>query len=64
MSMYMIFQQIRLGRSVKLGFTNIFVNNRKLHKFATTNSNFQKNVSFRHTSSYNVHVYLFSAKSR
>ena len=40
--------------------TNIFVNNRKLHKFATTNSNFKKNIDyFRNASSHNVHVYQF-----
>ena len=42
--MYIIFQQIRVSRSVKLVLTNIFANNRKLHKFATTNSNFKKNI--------------------
>ena len=61
--MYMIFQQIRVSRSVKPVLTNIFANNCKLHKFATTNSNFEKNDYFRHASSYNVHVYQFSAKS-
>ena len=34
--------------------------NRKLHKFATTNGNFEKNEYFRHTSSYNIHVDQFS----
>ena len=43
--------------------TNIFANNRKLHKFATSNSNFEKIDYFRHVSKYNVHVYQFSAKS-
>ena len=57
--MYMIF----LANSVKLVVTNIFANNRKLHKFATTNSNFNKNDYFRHASSCNVQVYQFSAKS-
>ena len=33
----------------------------KLHKFATTNSNIRKIDYFRHASSYNVHVYQFSA---
>ena len=33
--MYMIFQQIRVSRSVKLVLTNIFANNRKLCKFAS-----------------------------
>ena len=61
--MYMIFQQIRVSRSVKLVFTNIFANNCKLHKVAPTNSNFERNDYFRHASSYNVHVANFSAKS-
>ena len=43
--------------------TNIFANNRKLHKFATTNSNFEKIDYFRHVSKYNEQVYQFSAKS-
>ena len=55
--MYMIFQQIRVGRLVKLVLTNIFANNRKLHKFVTTNSNFEKKIYFRHASSCNLHVY-------
>ena len=41
--MYINFQQIRVSRSVKTVLTNIFANNRTLHKFATTNSNFEKN---------------------
>ena len=41
------FQQIyRVSRSVKTVHTNIFANNRKLHKFATTNSIFFKNRHF------------------
>ena len=34
------FQQNRVSRSVKTVHTNIFAKNRKLHKFATTNSKF------------------------
>ena len=37
--MYINFQQTR---SVQTVHTNIFANNRNLHKFATTNSNFEK----------------------
>ena len=33
------FQQPRVSRSVQTVHTNIFANNRNLHKFATTNSN-------------------------
>ena len=35
------FQQTRVSNSVQNVHTNIFVNNRNLHKFATTNSNFE-----------------------
>ena len=31
--------------------TNLFAKTRKLHKFATTNSNFEKKKIFRHASS-------------
>ena len=41
--MYINFQQTRVSRSVQTVHTNIFAYNRKLHKFATTNSNFEKN---------------------
>ena len=40
--MYINFQQSRVSRSVQTVHTNIFANNRNLHKFATTNSNFEK----------------------
>ena len=36
------FQQTRVSRSVQTVHTNIFANNRKLHKFTTTNNNFEK----------------------
>ena len=59
--MYINFQQTR---SVQTVHTNIFANNRNLHKCTTTNSNFEKKRRlFRHASSYNVHVYQFLAKS-
>ena len=61
--MYINFQQICVSRSVKTVLTNIFAKNRKLHKFATTNSNFEIIDYFRHASLYSVHVYEFSAKS-
>ena len=41
--MYINFQQTRVSRSVETVHTNIFANNRNLHIFATTNSNFDKN---------------------
>ena len=40
--MHINFQQNRLSRSVKTVHTNLFAKNCKLHKFATTNSNFKK----------------------
>ena len=49
--MYIDFQQNRVCRSVKTVLTNLFAKNCKLHKFATTNSNFEKINSFRHESS-------------
>ena len=39
--MYINFQQNRDSRSVKTVLTNLFTNNRKLHKLATCNSNFE-----------------------
>ena len=39
--MYINFQQNRVSRSVKTMHTNIFANNRKLHKFETCSSNFE-----------------------
>ena len=41
--MYINFQQTRVSRSVQTVHINIFANNRNLHKFATTNSIFEKN---------------------
>ena len=37
--MYITFQQNRVCRSVKTVHTNLFAKYRKLHKFATTNTN-------------------------
>ena len=49
--MYINFQQNRVCRSVKTVRTNLFAQNGKLHKFATTNSNFEKIINyFRHAS--------------
>ena len=44
--MYINFQQNWVSRSVKTVHTNLFANNRKLHKFATTNNNFEKKLLF------------------
>ena len=40
--MYIDLQQNRVCRSVKTVHTNLVAQYRKLHKFATTNSNFEK----------------------
>ena len=40
--MYINFQQNLVCRSVKTVYTNLFAQYRKLQKFATTNSNFEK----------------------
>ena len=62
--MYINLQQTMVSRLVQAVHTNIFANNRKLHKFATTNSIFFKKIDYiRHASSCNVHVDRFSAKS-
>ena len=45
--MHINFQQNWVSRSVKTVHTNLFAQYRKLHKFATTNSNFEENQSFR-----------------
>ena len=42
--MYINFQQTRVSRSVQTVHTNIFAKYRNLHKFATTNSNFEKMI--------------------
>ena len=55
------FQQTQVSRSVQTVYTTIFANNRKLHKFATTNNNLKKKQLFRNASSYNVHVNQFLA---
>ena len=49
--MYIDFHQNRVCRSVKTVLTNLFAQYRKLHKFATINSNFfKKNNCFRNAS--------------
>ena len=49
--MYINFQQNWVSRSVKTVHTNLFAQYRKLHKFATTNSNFEEINLFGHASS-------------
>ena len=41
--MYINFQQNQVCKSIKTVHTNLFAQYRKLHKFATMNSNFEKN---------------------
>ena len=40
--MYINFQQNQVSRTVKIVHTNLFANNRNLHKFATCNLIFEK----------------------
>ena len=61
--MYINFQQTLVSRSVQTVHTNIFANNRNLHKFATTNSNFEKKDYLDMHHHNNVHIYQFLAKS-
>ena len=42
--MYIHFQQNLVSRLVKTEHTNLFTNNRKLHKFATCKSSFEKQL--------------------
>ena len=56
--MYINLQQNWVSNSVQTMHKNIFANNRKLHKFATTNRNFENKYYIRHASSYNVHDYM------
>ena len=44
--MHINFHQNWVSRSVKNVHTNLFAQYGKLHKFATTNSNFEENQSF------------------
>ena len=44
--MYINFVQNRVSGSVKIVLTDTFANNRKLHKFATSNNNFKKSDYF------------------
>ena len=49
--MHINFQRNRVSRSMKTVRTNLFAKKCKFHKFATTNSNFEKINSLRHASS-------------
>ena len=58
--MYINFQQNQINRSVKSVDTNLFAKYRKLHKSATTNSNFAKIDYFRHASADMACISIFS----
>ena len=51
--MYINFQSNRVSRSVKTVHTHLLAIQRKLHKYATCNSNFKKIPIFGHTLLYN-----------
>ena len=54
----------KLNNTLEYIRTDNTVKNRKLHKFATDNSNFRRNQLFQTcVMKHNVHVYQFSAKS-
>ena len=59
--MYINFQQTRVRRSVQTVHTNIFTNNCKLHKFATTNSKFE-NFDYLDMHHHLTYMYLFAKK--
>ena len=59
--MYINLQQNWVSTTVKTVHTNLFAKSLKLHKYATTNSNFKKMDYFTNASSYKVHVCQFSA---
>ena len=60
---YFNFQQNWVSKSVKTVHKKCICKNHKLHRFANTNSVFKEINYFRQASLYNVHVYLFLAKS-
>ena len=55
--MYIDFQQNQVCRSVKTVHTNLFAQYRKLHKFATTNSNLKKN-NFLYMHPHKTYMYI------
>ena len=63
---YFNFQQNWVSKSLKISQNRAhkcICKNHKLHRFANTNSVFKEINYYREASSYNVHVYLFLAKS-
>ena len=62
--MYIDFQQNRVCRSVKTVHTNIFAQYRKLHKFATTNSNLEKKKIILDVHHYKTYMYINSQQNQ
>ena len=62
--MYINFQQTRVSRSVQTVHTNIFANNRNLHKFATTNGNFEKETVYLDMHHHKTYMYINFQQNR
>ena len=56
--MHINFQQNRVSRSVKTVHTNLFAKKCKLHKFATTNSNFEKKIILLDMHHHKTYMYI------
>ena len=56
--MYFEFQQNQVCRSVKSVHTNLFSQYRNLHKFATTNSNFEKKTILLDMHHHKTYMYI------
>ena len=61
--MYIDFQQNRVCRSVKTVHTNLFAQYCKLHKFPTTNSNFEKK-NLLHIHHHKTYMYINFQQNR
>ena len=61
---YINFYQTRLSRSVKTVHTNQFAKNHRLHKFATTNSNFYKKLSLSDIHHRKTYMYINFQQNR
>ena len=59
--LYINFQHnpVSKPRSVKTVYSNLFATKHELHKFATTNSNFEKKDDFRHDHRITYILYQF-----
>ena len=62
--LYINFQQTRVSRSVQTVHTNIFANNRNLHKCATTNSNFEKKTMYLHMHHHKTYMFINFQQNR